>query len=47
MLLTGEEAIYEAIAFPLNSKAQDLMLEVPSKVSHAQFRDLHIRLDIK
>lgn len=47
MLLTGEETIREVIAFPLNSKAQDLMMGAPSKVSHAQLRDVHIRLDIK
>lgn len=47
MLLTGEETIREVIAFPLNSKAQDLMMGAPSKVSNAQLRDVHIRLDIK
>ncbi len=47
MLLTGEETIREVIAFPLNSKAQDLMMGAPSKVSHAQLRDVHIRLDIR
>ncbi|MBO5479162.1 MAG: aspartate--tRNA ligase [Clostridia bacterium] len=47
MLLTGEETIREVIAFPLNSKAQDLMMGAPSKVSNAQLRDVHIKLDIK
>ena len=47
MLLTGEETIREVIAFPLNSKAQDLMMGAPGKVSNAQLRDVHIRLDIK
>lgn len=47
MLLTGEETIREVIAFPLNSKAQDLMMGAPSKVSHSQLRDVHIRLDVK
>lgn len=47
MLLTGEETIREVIAFPLNSKAQDLMMGAPSKVSNAQLHDVHIRLDIK
>lgn len=47
MLLTDEETIREVIAFPLNSKAQDLMMGAPSKVSHSQLRDVHIRLDIK
>ena len=47
MLLTGEETIREVIAFPLNSKAQDLMMGAPSKVSNSQLRDVHIKLDIK
>lgn len=47
MLLTGEETIREVIAFPLNSKAQDLMMGAPSKVSNSQLRDVHIRLDVK
>lgn len=47
MLLTGEETIREVIAFPLNSKAQDLMMGAPGKVSNAQLRDVHIRLDVK
>ena len=47
MLLTGEETIREVIAFPLNSKAQDLMMGAPSKVSNSQLRDVHIRLDIR
>lgn len=47
MLLTGEETIREVIAFPLNSKAQDLMMGAPSKVSNAQLRDVHIKLEVK
>jgi aspartyl-tRNA synthetase len=47
MLLTEENTIREVIAFPLNSKAQDLMMGAPGKVSHAQLRDVHIKLDVK
>lgn len=47
MLLTGEETIREVIAFPLNSKAQDLLMGAPGKVSNAQLRDVHIKLDVK
>ncbi len=47
MLLTGEDTIREVIAFPLNSKAQDLLMGAPGKVSNAQLRDVHIKLDIK
>ena len=47
MLLTGSESIKEVIAFPLNSKAQDLMMGAPSNVNKNQLRDVHIKLDIK
>ncbi len=44
MLLADEPNIREVIAFPLNQKAQDLMMGAPSKVSNAQLRDVHIRV---
>ena len=47
MLLTGAESIKEVIAFPLNSKAQDLMMGAPSNVNKNQLREVHIKLDIK
>ena len=47
MLLTGVDSIKEVIAFPLNSKAQDLMMGAPSNVNKNQLREVHIKLDIK
>ena len=47
MLLTGEESIREVIAFPMNSKAQDLLMGAPGNVSDGQLKDVHIKLDLK
>ncbi len=47
MLLSNSNTIREVIAFPLNSKAQDLMMGAPSNVKREQLRDVHISLDIK
>ena len=44
MLLADEPNIREVIAFPLNQRAQDLMMGAPSQVSARQLRDVHIRL---
>ncbi|MCP5384503.1 MAG: aspartate--tRNA ligase [Altererythrobacter sp.] len=43
MLLADEPNIREVIAFPLNQKAQDLMMGAPSEVMLKQLRDVHIR----
>ena len=43
MLLADEPNIREVIAFPLNQRAQDLMMGAPSAVSARQLRDVHIR----
>jgi aspartyl-tRNA synthetase len=44
MLLADEPNIREVIAFPLNQRAQDLMMGAPSPVGARQLRDVHIRL---
>ena len=44
MLLTEADNIREVIAFPLNSKAQDVMMGAPSKVTREQLRDVHLML---
>lgn len=44
MLITGEESIREVIPFPMNSKAQDLLMTSPSTVSEKQLQDVHIKV---
>jgi len=44
MLLAGQVAIREVIAFPLNQQGQDLMMNAPSEVQDKQLKELHIRL---
>ena len=44
MLLSNSETIREVIAFPLNSKAQDLMMGAPGNVRRDQLRDVHIEI---
>jgi aspartyl-tRNA synthetase len=43
MLLADEPNIREVIAFPMNQRAQDLMMGAPSQVGLKQLRELHIR----
>ncbi len=45
MLLTGEESIREVIAFPMNSKAQDLLMGAPEIVNDRQLQDVHIKIN--
>ena len=47
MLLTGEESIREVITFPMNQKAQDLMMDAPSCVEQKQLDELHIAITEK
>ncbi len=44
MLIAGAENIREVIAFPMNQRAQDLMMDAPSEVSERQLRELHIKI---
>jgi aspartyl-tRNA synthetase len=46
MLLCGEENLREVVLFPMNQRAQDLMMGAPSEVSARQLRELHIRLNL-
>src|SRR5262245_16837815 len=44
MLLCGEENLREVVLFPMNQRAEDLMMGAPSEVSPKQLRELHIRV---
>jgi aspartyl-tRNA synthetase len=44
MLLAGEPNIREVVLFPMNQRAEDLMMNAPGEVSAKQLRELHIRL---
>ncbi len=43
MLLAGQTAIREVIAFPLNQQGQDLLMNAPSGAEDRQLKELHIR----
>lgn len=47
MLLTEEETVRNVIAFPLNSKSQDLLMSAPSVVTKKQLDEVHIKIDTK
>jgi aspartyl-tRNA synthetase len=46
MLLLDESNLREVIAFPLNQKAQCLLMGAPSSVSEKQLRETHIRIEM-
>jgi len=43
MLLAGAENIREIIAFPMNQRAEDLMMNAPQEVTEKQLREVHIK----
>ena len=43
MLIADEPNIREVILFPMNGKAEDLMMAAPSEVDDAALTELHIR----
>jgi aspartyl-tRNA synthetase len=47
MLLADEPNIREVITFPMNQKAEDLMMQAPAFVEDKQLRELHIQLSPK
>ena len=44
MLIAGEPNIREVILFPMNQKAEDLMMNAPAAVMPKQLKELHIRV---
>jgi aspartyl-tRNA synthetase len=47
MLLADEPNIREVIAFPMNQKAEDLLMNAPAPADMKQLRELHIQLTPK
>ena len=47
MLLADEECIRDVQAFPMNSKAQDVLMGAPSNVTKKQLDEVHIKIDEK
>jgi len=45
MLLAGEQNLREVALFPMNQRAEDLLMGAPSAPSAKQLRELHIRLN--
>ena len=43
MLLANEPNIREVIAFPMNQRAEDLLMQSPAEVSKKHLRELHIK----
>jgi aspartyl-tRNA synthetase len=44
MLLCGEENLREVVLFPMNQRAEDLLMGAPSEATPKQLRELHIRV---
>ena len=46
MLIANEPNIREVILFPMNQKAEDLMMNAPSEVSMQQLKELNIKSNL-
>ena len=47
MMIANEPNIREVIAFPMNSKAQDVLMGAPCEATEKQLREVHIKLNTK
>ena len=45
MLLAGEQNLREVSLFPMNQRAEDLLMGAPSEPSNKQMRELHLRVN--
>ena len=45
MLLAGEQNLREVALFPMNQRAEDLLMGAPSEASPKQLRELHMRVN--
>jgi len=45
MLLCGEENLREVVLFPMNQRAEDLLMGAPSEATPKQLRELHIKAE--
>ena len=46
MLLAGEQNLREVALFPMNQRAEDILMGAPSSPTAKQLRELHIRLNL-
>jgi aspartyl-tRNA synthetase len=46
MLLADEPNLREIVAFPMNQRAEDLMMQAPAEVEPARLRELSLKLDL-
>ncbi len=46
MLLCGEHNLREVALFPMNQRAEDLLMGAPSEATPQQLRELHLRLNL-
>jgi len=46
MLLAGEENLREVVLFPMNQRAEDLLMGAPSEATPKQLKELHISLNL-
>ena len=45
--VSNSETVRNVIAFPMNSRAQDLLMNAPSEVTQKQLDEVHIKINLK